>query len=320
LNEVTSTLKKMNTKPSHIPVLLEKTVELLNPKAGETYFDGTAGYGGHAAKVAEALQPGGRMILVDRDQQAINALSARFKQADIRHLNYTTAMNQLLAAGDSVDMVLLDLGVSSPQLDTDERGFSFSHEAPLDMRMDQSQDLTATDVVNGASESELADILYGLGEERRSRRIARLIVENRPINTTGELRQAVHRAIGPRSGRIDSATRTFQALRIYVNDELAQLEEGLELAIQLLNPGGRVAVISFHSLEDRLVKQFFRNHAELQILTKKAIKGSAEDTLNPRARSAKLRAAVKINKNKRSQNDITSQGSANPRPPHQSYR
>jgi 16S rRNA (cytosine1402-N4)-methyltransferase len=301
----------MTENQPHIPVLLEQVVELLQPQPGETYFDGTAGFGGHAAAIALRIAPDGQLILVDRDQQAVDSLSARFgDSATIMQLDYLAAARQLQADGKQVDMVLLDVGVSSPQLDTPERGFSFRNDGPLDMRMDQSAPRTAADVVNTTREQELADIIYRYGEERRSRRIAKQIVANRPLQTTKQLADLVAKTIG-RSGDIHPATRTFQALRIYVNSELDQLAEALPLLVDILKPNGRIAVISFHSLEDRIVKEFFNreskdcicppeqpictcNHiASLQKLTKKAISGSV-DTYNPRARSAKLRAAVKL--------------------------
>jgi 16S rRNA (cytosine1402-N4)-methyltransferase len=304
----------MTENTQHTPVLLEETVRLLNPQPGEVYFDGTAGYGGHAKAMSGKLGSTGRLILVDRDHAAVQHLQRQFgQQADILQLSYAEAVNELLQRGEQVDLVLLDLGVSSPQLDQAERGFSFRHDGPLDMRMDQTQELNAADVVNTVSESELADILYQYGEERRSRRIAKAIVANRPFMRTKPLADLIARTIG-RSGDIHPATRSFQALRIYVNRELEQLETALPKLIELLKPGGRIAVISFHSLEDRIVKEFFNresqdcicppeqpvctcNHiASLQKLTKRAISGS-EDAFNPRARSAKLRAAVKINKN-----------------------
>lgn len=307
-------------QPTHIPVLAERVLELLAPQPGQTYFDGTAGYGGHAAIIAKQLTPKGRMILVDRDPQAITSLKQRFgegePQAEIIHADYAAAASNLLQRGTRVDMVLLDLGVSSPQLDMAQRGFSFRFDGPLDMRMDTTAPQTAADVVNGLRESELADIIYRYGEERRSRRIAKAIVMNRPITTTKQLADLVASTIG-RSGDIHPATRTFQALRIYVNEELAQLETALPTLVELLRPGGRLAVISFHSLEDRIVKEFINrasrdcicppeqpvctcdHQATLLKITKKVVSGATEDTSNPRARSAKLRAAVKLNQNQK---------------------
>ena len=307
-------------QPTHIPVLAERVIELLAPQPGQTYFDGTAGYGGHATIIAKQLTPKGRMILVDRDPQAITRLKQRFgegePQAEIIHADYAAAASNLLQRGTRVDMVLLDLGVSSPQLDMAQRGFSFRFDGPLDMRMDTTAPQTAADVVNGLRESELADIIYRYGEERRTRRIAKAIVMNRPITTTKQLADLVASTIG-RSGDIHPATRTFQALRIYVNEELAQLETALPTLVELLRPGGRLAVISFHSLEDRIVKEFINqasrdcicppeqpvctcdHQATLLKITKKVVSGATEDTSNPRARSAKLRAAVKLNQNQK---------------------
>lgn len=304
----------MKYTSKHIPVLLEKVVETLDPHPGETYFDGTAGYGGHAEAIKGRIA-GGRLILVDRDQQAVKELEKKFgDQAEIWPEDYVSVLSQLNEQGRGVDLVLLDLGVSSPQLDVVERGFSFNSDGPLDMRMDQTQEETAADIVNNTKESDLANIIYKYGEERKSRRVAKAIVENRPFRTTKQLAEVVSKAVG-RSGDIHPATRTFQAIRIYLNQELDQLERALPLINEVLNPGGRVAVISFHSLEDRIVKDYFNseskdcicppeqpvctcNHkATLKKLTKKPISGN-EDAFNPRARSAKLRAAVKLNKNK----------------------
>lgn len=300
----------MNTPNTHIPVLLDAVVRLLRPEAGQTYFDGTAGYGGHADAIQRRVGPSGRLVLVDRDASAIAALQERFPEADIRHDTYTQAAATLAAAGEQVDMALLDLGVSSPQLDTAERGFSFRADGPLDMRMDQTGGRTAADMVNEMGERELADLIYRYGEERRSRRIAAAIVRQRPFTTTAQLAETIAAAIGRRED-IHPATRTFQALRIAVNGELDELQTALPLLVQLLKPDGRLAVISFHSLEDRIVKDFFRTEskdcicppeqpvctcdhvATLTILTRKPVLGTT-DLLNPRARSAKLRAAVKL--------------------------
>jgi 16S rRNA (cytosine1402-N4)-methyltransferase len=301
----------METPPTHIPVLRDEVLRLLNPQPGETYFDGTAGYGGHAAAVLERIGPSGAAILVDRDADAVKQLSERFKSgSEIMHDDYASTAEQLRKQGRNVDMVLLDLGVSSPQLDVPERGFSFRSGGPLDMRMDQSTGRTAADIVNTMGERELADTIYEYGEDRKSRRIARAIVAQRPFTTTAELANTIAAAVGHHED-IHPATRTFQALRIVVNDELGQLRTALPILGALLKPGGRIAVISFHSLEDRIVKDFFRfesrdcicppeqpictcDHvAILKVLTPKPILG-IHDRLNPRARSAKLRAAVKL--------------------------
>jgi len=297
---------------------MTQVLQVLAPVKGESYLDGTAGYGGHAAAVLEIAGPEGRAILVDRDANAIQALAKRFSdQAEIIHATYLEAAERLVEDSTFVDMILLDLGVSSPQFDNLERGFSFRGDAPLDMRMDQSESETAADVVNTYSQRELERIIREYGEEPRARAVARAIVAARPFNTTKQLAAVVRQAaVHPKD--IDAATKTFQALRIEVNHELDQLRDALPLLLRLLAPGGRIAVISFHSLEDRIVKQFFESEsrdcicppkqpvctcghvASLQKITAKPITGdSTEIAINPRARSAKLRAAEKINKNKR---------------------
>lgn len=287
----------------HVPVLLDATLELLNPQKGESYLDLTAGYGGHASAVLERTGDPSSATLVDRDDYAITQLAA-FSQQGVRllHTDFVTAAKQLIEEGTQFDMVLIDLGVSSPQLDQSERGFSFKNSGPLDMRMDRRQELTAKQLVNTASAGELARIIRDYGEESPavSKRIADAIVTNRPLETTEELADLVKRTIRGPKGKIHPATRTFQALRIAINKELEQVESVLPLLPKLLRKGGRVGIISFHSLEDRLVKRYFAEQkaagfeAELQVLTKKAIDGSTRDVSNPRARSSKLRAAVKI--------------------------
>jgi 16S rRNA (cytosine1402-N4)-methyltransferase len=281
-------------------------------------LDCTAGYGGHADLVTSKIGPDGRVILVDRDVRAVQALDGRFgERAEIIHASYLEAANRLREDGTLVDMILLDLGVSSPQIDNPERGFSFRVDAPLDMRMDQSQSLTAADVVNHMNGRELERIIREYGEEPKARAVARAIVDARPISTTAKLAAVVRKA-ALFDKDIDAATRTFQAIRIEVNAELEQLDEALPVLAKLLVPGGRMAVISFHSLEDRIVKQFFDQEsrdcicppkqpictcghvATLRKLTPKPITADSNETaINPRARSAKLRAAEKINKNKR---------------------
>ncbi|HVE80836.1 MAG TPA: 16S rRNA (cytosine(1402)-N(4))-methyltransferase RsmH [Candidatus Dormibacteraeota bacterium] len=305
--------------PIHQAVLADQVIELLDPKPGQSYFDGTAGYGGHAQLISERIGPSGRMILADRDPRAIKWLGGRFGgKAEIIQSDFLAAAERLTETGESVDMILLDLGVSSPQLDESERGFSFRHTGPLDMRMDSSQELTAAEVVNSYPQAKLAEIINTYGEEHRARAIAARIAAHRPLATTTELASLVAGVV--RSDRdTHPATRTFQALRIYVNSELTQLEQALPKLVELLALNGRLAIISFHSLEDRIVKNFFTyeskdcicppkqpvctcsHTASLRILTKKAVKGSTDDTINPRARSAKLRAAVKIKTNKRGQ-------------------
>ena len=306
----------MNT-PQHQPVLLDQVVRVLSPKIGEMYLDGTAGYGGHAAAIMDRIGPTGHAILVDRDQNAAKALRDRFgDQVEVVHADFLTAAQRFLEEGRLVDMLLLDLGVSSPQLDNGNRGFSFRVDAPLDMRMDQSQGYSASEVVNRMSEKQLEQIIRTYGEEPKARAVARAIVAARPLGTTGELAKVVRTAA--LKGDIDAATRTFQAIRIEVNGELNQLEQALPLLTKLLSFGGRLAIISFHSLEDRIVKQFFDQEsrdcicppkqpvctcdhvATVQKITTKPLVGdSTEIAINPRARSAKLRAVEKINKNKR---------------------
>lgn len=280
-------------KQKHQPVLLNTVLELLAPQAGQTYLDLTAGYGGHAAAIAKQIGTSGRLILIDRDPQAIANLNDSFKGARIIHQDFDTATRELVAEGTQADMILMDLGVSSPQLDMPARGFSLRSSGPLDMRMDNSQGRTAEEIVNHYSESELADVLYQFGGERRSRRIAKAIVAARPLHNTEQLASVIAKT-QPHYSRIHPATRSFQALRLVVNDELGQLERSLPRSLDLLRPGGRLVVISFHSLEDRLVKQFLKTHKdELTPLTKKVIPGKLKDVSNPRARSAKLRAAIK---------------------------
>jgi 16S rRNA (cytosine1402-N4)-methyltransferase len=287
----------------HIPVLLEATLELLQPKPGENYLDLTAGYGGHAQAFLDVTGVQTSTTLVDRDDYAIGQLS-RFAELGINllHTDFVSAAKQLTDEGKQFDIVLIDLGVSSPQLDQSERGFSFRGNGPLDMRMDRRQEKTAAQLVNTASAEELARIIREYGEELpgTSKRIAKAIVDARPFQTTGELADLIKQTIRGRRSKIHPATRIFQALRIAVNDELKQIADVLPMLPRLLKPGGRVGVISFHSLEDRLVKRYFAEQidngleAELSILTKKPIDGATADVHNPRARSAKLRAAVKI--------------------------
>jgi 16S rRNA (cytosine1402-N4)-methyltransferase len=298
----------------HTPVLLEKVIELLAPQAGDRYFDGTAGYGGHAEAMIRRITPGGSALLVDRDAASVTALRDQFggsPDVEIRQQSFAQAAQQSREEGRQFEIILLDLGVSSPQLDNLERGFSFKGKAPLDMRMDQRQTLTAGDLVNSWSERQLADVIYDYGEERRSRAVARAIVAERPIGDTEQLARLVRRVVR-QTGHIDAATRTFQALRIAVNSELDQLSQTLSLLPDILADGGRLAVISFHSLEDRLVKQFIdretrdcvcppeqpvcicEHTATLAKLAKKPIRGELHDVYNPRARSAILRAAVNL--------------------------
>lgn len=287
---------KINTQ-MHIPVLLEVTLEYLKPEKGNTYLDLTAGYGGHAAAILERTKSPKEAILIDRDQMAIETLQAKFADTGVKILkkDFYTGSQELKQAGHQYDIILADLGVSSPHLDIASRGFAFMQDGPLDMRMDQSQELTAQEIVNSYGEDDLARILWKYGEEPKSRRIANLIIENRPFRTTQELAKTVAKAY-PGYSRSNPATRTFQALRIAVNDELELLRLSLPYWFSLLAPGGRLGVISFHSLEDRIVKDAFREvtgdryDAELRLLTKRPVIGDAQEiAFNPRARSAKLR-------------------------------
>lgn len=282
---------------NHIPVLLDEVLDVLKPKISETYLDLTAGYGGHASKILSLTKA--EAILVDRDPSAIAELQLTFKSKNITimHSDFLDASRKLVAESKSFDMLLADLGVSSPHLDIRARGFSIKHDGPLDMRMDQQQELTAAVVVNTYSEEDLIRILREYGEEPKAKRIASLIVEHRPFETTQQLANTVAKA-WPGYSRVHPATRTFQAIRIAVNDELGQLQQSLSLWLKLLNPGGRLCVISFHSLEDAVVKRFFKDHggdrydAELDILTNRPLSASTNELVfNPRARSARLRAA-----------------------------
>lgn len=301
-------MKKTHQKNQnkHFPVLLNEVLAYLDPKEGESYLDLTAGYGGHAAAVRERTLRKPHFTLVDRDQNATAHLQEKFdgQNAEIIHKDYLSASRKLLAEGRQYDLILADLGVSSPHIDEASRGFSLQADGPLDMRMDERQALTASEIVNSYPQAELVRIIREYGEEPRATKIARKIVEHRPIATTHELARVVAQA-WPGHSRVHPATRTFQAIRIAVNDELAQLAQALPIWIDLLAPGGRIAVISFHSLEDRIVKQALREvsgdryDAILRLLTKQPVAAGAEELVfNPRARSAKLRAAVKIKKQK----------------------
>lgn len=308
--------------PGHIPVLYAEVLDLLQPAPGGRYIDGTVGAGGHASGILVASAPDGQLLAFDRDPAAI--AFARERLADfgdrVTLVNASYAEMGTIAPAHgygAVDGILLDLGLSSRQLADAERGFSFIQEGPLDMRFDTREGESAADLVNNLSEEELADIFWRYGEERQSRRIARLIVAHRPLYTTRELADliAAHmkRAPGP-AGRRHPATQVFQALRIAVNAELEAVAQGVTAAIGLLKPGGRLAIISFHSLEDRLVKQTFRDQsrtcvcppeqpvctcggrATVELLTRKAVKASEQEMeLNPRSRSARLRAIARVN-------------------------
>lgn len=294
-----------NTDTLHVPVLLEEVLEYLAPKSGDSYLDLTAGYGGHASAVLERTGYLDCAVLVDRDQNATRALRDRFgPEAAIIHKDFASATTQLLHDGRQFDLILADLGVSSPHLDEPGRGFSLAGDGPLDMRMDNTQELTAERIVNDYSEEQLVRILKEYGEEPKARAVARAIIASRPLRSTTELASVVARQWHGRS-KVHPATRTFQAIRIAVNDELQLLEKSLPMWINLLSPGGRICIISFQSLEDRLVKKILqsasgdRYDAELRLLTKRPITaGQHELAFNPRSRSAKLRAAVKIKNTK----------------------
>jgi 16S rRNA (cytosine1402-N4)-methyltransferase len=305
----------------HKTVMAAEVLNALKPKSGGRYADGTLGGGGHAGSILAASSPTGWLFGCDRDGTAIEAAKKRLAEKfagrfELRRGNFDEMAGWIPAAG--CDGVLLDLGVSSPQLDSPERGFSFQQDGPLDMRMDTRQTLTAAELVNGAGAEELAKIFWELGDERESRRFAKAIVhdrEQRKFETTRQLADLIER-LSPRRGRkAHPATRVFQALRIAVNDEMGSLKRGLEAALKILKPGGRLAVITFHSLEDRLVKDFGRARArdyaftggldvpelreprtpELKLITRKPVKpGEQELNENPRSRSAQLRVLEKI--------------------------
>lgn len=308
----------MNT--THIPVLLNEVLRGLNLRPGAVCVDATVGGGGHAEAILQATAPNGRLLGLDADPQAIERVRGRLAPFGARvilvHANFRDLATVAAAHGfAAVDAVLLDLGVSSFQLAGEERGFSFLLDGPLDMRMDPHSPLTADEIVNRWPQEKLADIIYRYGEEPASRRIARAIVAARPVHTTAALAEIVARAVGGRGehARIHPATRTFQALRIAVNDELGALEAVLPQAVTLLARRGRLAVIAFHSLEDRIVKQFMQREARdclcpadlpvcqcghratLRVVTRKPIQPNEEEVVvNPRSRSAKLRIAERL--------------------------
>lgn len=298
-----NTPQQLQTQTLHIPVLLLAVLDMLKPKKGDRYLDLTAGYGGHARAVLSKVGSAENAVLVDRDKNTLEHLEGlKDGGATLINSDYASTVKNLVDKGEKFDMILLDLGVSSPQLDNAERGFSIKRDGPLDMRMDQTSGITAAEIVNRYPEKELAKILKVYGEEPKASKIAHAIVLNRPLKTTSELASVIKQNHRGKWSKIDPATRTFQALRIAVNEELKQLEDALPLALQLLNPDGRIAVISFHSLEDGIVKRFFKEQAEagyeatLRLINPRPISGATDDVNNPRARSAKLRAAVKIKK------------------------
>lgn len=287
----------------HTAVLLEEVMEQLAPKAGGVYADVTLGGGGHARAILERSAPDGRLIGTDRDPTALEAAGGALAEFGDRVTLRKARLRDLRAVLTSLDIehvdgVVADLGVSSAQLDQRERGFSLVNEGPIDMRMDPTEGETALDLIGRSDAEELANVIYRYGEETRSRKIARSVrraYEEGELETTADLRRAVHRATGPRRGRIDPATKTFQALRIAVNEELGELEALLEQLPSVLTMGGVVAVISFHSLEDRIVKHAFRDSEHLRALTKRPIIASDEEReRNRRSRSAKLRAARRV--------------------------
>lgn len=287
----------------HTPVMLREVLEALAPRSGGVYADATAGAAGHSRAILEASAPDGRLIAIDRDPYAVELASAALAsfgaRAVVVHGDYEDLAEILRAHGaERVDGLVADLGVSSPQLDRAERGFSFARSGPLDMRMDTSQGETVAELIGRLDEAELVDILRKYAEERRARPVARAILrarDNGELHTTEDLRRAVWRGTGPKRSRIDPATRSFQGLRIAVNRELEQLEKLLEALPELLVDDGVGAIISFHSLEDRLVKHAFRGDFRLAPLTKRPLEATAEECeVNPRARSAKLRAARRI--------------------------
>ncbi len=296
------------SKPQHVPVLLDEVLQYLNVRPGGVVVDATLGLAGHSSEIARRLGSKGTLIGFDRDPQAMELAKAKLEELraelgsempTVRLVPkaFSEAKNEIEPA--SLDGLLADFGVSSLQLDEAHRGFSFRTDGPLDMRMNTREGETAEQVVNQEDENELADLIYEFGEERRSRRIARAIVRARPITTTAELARVVSAAAPSMKGdKIHPATRTFQALRIRVNDELGEIRTLLESAPSLLKPGGRLVLISFHSLEDRLVKDAFKEAGRsgvYEVLTKKpVVAGEKEERSNPRSRSAKMRAVEKI--------------------------
>lgn len=301
----------------HAPVLFQEVLSSLSPVSPFRYVDGTAGAGGHSSGILKACAPAGELLALDLDPIALGICTERLAEfgsrAHLVHGSYADLSEHLQAIGwDQIHGFLLDLGVSSMQLDMAEKGFSFRQDAPLDMRFDPSAPLTGAELLNGQDEYELTRILYEYGEESNARRIVRAIIANRPITTTGQLAALIEKTVG-RKGAIHPATKTFQALRIAVNDELDNLRSVLPQALAALQPGGRMAIISFHSLEDRIVKHYFQaeskdcvcppqqpictcnHHASLKIITRHPLEATEEEKQNnPRARSAKLRVAEKI--------------------------
>jgi 16S rRNA (cytosine1402-N4)-methyltransferase len=306
--EVSGDGRRGNGQPLHRPVLLREVVDLLALREGLVVVDGTVGAGGHARAIVPHIGPTGILVGLDRDSEILGPARAALAEAtaagagpriSLHHCAHSRMHEALASIGQSrCDRVLLDLGVSSMQLDRPDRGFSFMADGPLDMRMDASAPDSAADWLAVVGERELADVIYQLGEERHSRRIARAICDARrraPITRTGQLAEIVRGALpaAARHGRIHPATRTFQAIRMHVNDELGELRRGLDAARACLRPGGRLCVITFHSLEDRIVKHYLREHFE--VVTKKPVVGMPDEIAeNPRARSAKLRCGIRL--------------------------
>ncbi len=293
---MTEAQRANTTAFSHVPVLSQELVEGLNIRAGGHYLDATVGGGGHSQLILEAA-PEVQLTAIDRDAVALAAAQAKLSPYGDRVHFWQGNFAEYQPFSLQFDGIIADLGVSSAQFDTPERGFSFRHTADLDMRMDQRQSLTAADVINQWDAAQLAEAFYKYGEERLSRQIARRIVEKRPFQTTTELADAIAHSVPPkyRHGRIHPATRVFQALRIVVNQELASLETFLNRAPHWLKPEGRIGMISFHSLEDRIVKHTLRDSPLLRILTKKPITAQEKELAdNPRSRSAKLRLAERV--------------------------
>lgn len=289
----------------HVPVMVDEVLTCLAPESERLYVDGTLGLGGHARAILEASAPDGHLIGFEWDREAAICAAERLAgfgdRVRVIRASYADLLSELQVAGvETIDGLLVDLGVSSLQIDRGARGFSFRADAPLDMRMNRDLEVTAADLIAERDEQELADILYYYGEERQARRIARFICEARktePIRTTVQLAELVKRAVPGRfhPDRIHVATRTFQALRIAVNRELDNLVRLLNDGPEVLKPGARFCVITFHSLEDRIVKQAFRQDRRLRVLTRKPVEPGAEErALNPRARSARLRGAVRV--------------------------
>ena len=302
----------------HISVLYQEVLDTLNPIPGGRYVDGTVGAGGHSRGILESSSPDGKLLGFDRDPQALvlagNLLAEFGDRVELIQATYSDLKLHLNNRNwHDVDGILLDLGLSSMQMDLPERGFSFRNHGPLDMRFDPDQPFSAADIINNYSRDDLADLIYKYGEDRSSRKIADAIIANRPLESTKDLADIIAGAIGHSSKKIHPATQTFQALRIAVNNELDSLEAFLPQALEVLKPGGRLAIIAFHSLEDRIVKQFFRKEssdcicpsefpvcvcehkAQIREISRRPIRPEEKEiNQNPRSRSAKLRIAEKI--------------------------